>query len=64
MERQPEKGALGLIEVLTVKEAAERLKTSRQQIRMMIRSGQLPAVRVGREWRLSVEALEQFLISN
>ena len=49
MERKPEKGALGLIEVLTVKEAAERLKTSRQQIRMMIRSGQLPAVRVGRE---------------
>ena len=52
-----------MIEVLTVKEAAERLKTSRQQIRMMIRNGQLPAVQVGREWRLPVEALEQFLVS-
>lgn len=51
------------MEVLTVKEAAERLKTSRQQIRMMIRNGQLPAVRVGREWRITTEALEQFLTS-
>lgn len=53
-----------MIEVLTVKEAAERLKTSRQQIRIMIRNGQLPAVRVGREWRILVEALEQFLIDS
>ena len=49
------------MEVLTVKEAAERLKTSRQQIRMMIRNGQLPAVRVGREWRISEDTLKQFL---
>lgn len=51
------------MEVLTVKEAAERLKTSRQQIRRMIRNGQLPAVRVGREWRITAETLEQFLTS-
>lgn len=49
------------MEVLTVKEAAERLKTSRQQIRIMIRNGQLPAVRVGREWRISEDTLKQFL---
>ena len=36
-------------EVLTVKEAAALLKTSRQQIRRMIQNGELPAVKVGRE---------------
>ena len=41
-----------MTEVLTVKEAASLLKTSRQQIRRMIQSGELPAVKVGREWRI------------
>ena len=41
-----------MTEVLTVKEAASLLKTSRQQIRRMIQSGDLPAVKVGREWRI------------
>ena len=40
-------------EILTVKEAAALLKTSRQQIRRMIQNGELPAVNVGREWRIS-----------
>lgn len=44
-------------EILTVKEAAALLKTSRQQIRRMIQKGELPAVKVGREWRISMNAL-------
>lgn len=44
-------------EILTVKEAAALLKTSRQQIRRMIQNGELPAVKVGREWRISNNAL-------
>ena len=39
-------------ELLTVQEVADLLKTSRQQVRKMIHSGLLPAVRIGREWRI------------
>ena len=53
-----------MMELLTVQEAAELLKTSRQQIRKMIRSGLLPAVRIGREWRIAAEYLETFLENN
>ena len=48
-------------EILTVKEAAALLKTSRQQIRRMIQNGELPAVKVGREWRISRIALLDYL---
>ena len=49
------------IEVYSVKEAAAILKTSRQQVRQMIRSGQLRAVLVGREYRIPLEALAEWL---
>lgn len=47
--------------VYTVKEVAEILKTTRQQIRKMIASEELPAVKVGREWRLSAEDIQAFI---
>ena len=58
-ERPP--GTLGMSGVLTVAEAAELLKTSRQQIRKMIQLGELPAVKVGREWRIPSEGIATFL---
>ena len=48
-------------EILTVKEATVQLKTARQQIRKMIANGELPAVKVGREWRISKNALLDYL---
>ncbi|WP_373166479.1 helix-turn-helix domain-containing protein [Agathobaculum sp. Marseille-P7918] len=48
-------------EILTVKEAAAQLKTTRQQIRKMIANGELPAVKVGREWRITMESILLFL---
>ncbi len=51
----------GGLEVYSVKEVAAILKTSRQQVRKMIQNEELPAVKVGREWRVSVEALQDFL---
>ena len=39
-------------EILTVKETAVLLKTTRQQVRKMIVNEELPAVKVGREWRV------------
>lgn len=55
---------MGVMMLLTVQETAKLLKTSKQQIRKMIRSGLIPAVRIGREWRISEEYLEQFLQSS
>lgn len=47
--------------VLTVYEVAEQLKTTPQQVRKMIRAGILPAVKVGREYRITEESLSVFL---
>ena len=52
-----------MTEVLTVKEVASLLKTSRQQIRRMIQAGELPAVKVGREWRILRESISSLLTS-
>ena len=52
---------MGVIDLLTVAEAAVLLKTSRQQIRKMIWGGLIPAVRIGREWRVDQAYLREFL---
>lgn len=51
---------MGLTELLTVKEVAEFLKVSRTQVRRLIRSGNLRAMMVGREYRISLESLAEF----
>lgn len=52
---------MGMSELLTVKEAAELLKTSRVQVRKMIQSGELLAVKVGREYRIPAASLREFV---
>ena len=67
MERQhirKDARPVGLSEILTVKEAAQLLKTTRQQIRKMIANEELPAVKVGREWRIPMESIRMFLNEN
>ena len=44
-------------EILTVKETAVLLKTTRQQVRKMIANEEIPAVKVGREWRVPKEGI-------
>ena len=51
-------------ELLTVKEAAKLLKTSRVQIRRMIQSGDLTAFMVGCEYRIPTENLRIFIENN
>jgi len=48
-------------ELLTVKEAAEWLKTSRVQVRKMIQNGELLAVKVGREYRIPLASIREFI---
>ena len=50
-----------LMEPFTVWGVAAYLKTGRQQVRQMIRRGQLRAVLVGREYRIPLEALAEWL---
>ena len=55
---------LELFDLLTVIEVAAYLKTSKQQVRKMITSGELEAVKVGREYRVTLDALAAWLESN
>lgn len=52
---------MGLNELLTVKEAAQWLKTSRVQVRKMIQNGELLAVKVGREYRIPIASVREFI---
>ena len=51
----------GMIDLFSVTEVAEYLKTSKQQVRKMIASGELEAIMVGREYRITLEALSSWL---
>lgn len=55
---------MGMSVILTVKETAEQLKTTRQQIRKMIANGELPAVKVGREWRIPLASVREYFEEN
>lgn len=52
---------MGMIELLTAAETAALLKTTRQQVRKMTAQQLIPAMKVGREWRVSKQYLEEFL---
>ena len=55
---------MGMSELFTVKEAALILKTSQVQVRRMIQSGDLAAVRVGREYRIPDMCLQEYIRQN
>ncbi|MEE0154628.1 MAG: helix-turn-helix domain-containing protein [Agathobaculum butyriciproducens] len=55
---------MGLSEIMTVKEVADFLRTTTQQVRRMIAIGELPAVKVGREWRIPLAALKAYFREN
>lgn len=55
---------MGLNELLTVREASQWLKTSRVQVRRMIRNGELAAVKVGREYRIPLACIREFVENN
>lgn len=50
--------------ILTVKENAVLLKTTRQQVRKMIADEELPAVKVGRERRVLEAGIVEFFERN
>ncbi len=44
-------------DILTTREAAEYLKLSVETVKAQARAGQMPAMKIGREWRFSREQL-------
>lgn len=46
---------------LSVKEAAAFLGTTKQQVRKLIHSGELPSIKLGREFRIPAESMEKYL---
>ena len=55
---------MGITELLTVAETAALLKTTKQQVRKMIAQQLIPALKIGREWRISRQYLEDILRNN
>ena len=49
---------------LTVAEVAETMRVSKMTVYRLARSGDLPAVRVGRSYRVPQDALDDFLASS
>jgi excisionase family DNA binding protein len=54
--------ALLLRDLLTVEEAAERLKLAPKTVRKLCLSRRLTAIRVQRSWRIPLAALDEFLL--
>lgn len=50
-------------DILTLKEGAEYLKISQQVLRHLIRTKQIPAKKVGRQWRLFKKTLDDYMQS-
>ena len=51
-------------EVLTVRQAAEHVQVSTDTVYRLVSSGELPAKKVGRIWRLHCSAIQTFLMSS
>jgi excisionase family DNA binding protein len=47
--------------LLTTKEVADYLRVSQATVLRWCKNGQLPAVRIGRQWRISKEHLDLIL---
>lgn len=51
-------------EILTLDQAADLLQVSHNTLRKLIQEGQIPARKVGREWRLSRQVLLEWVAGN
>jgi len=63
MSRRTERTDDGCV-LLTIDDAADRLRLSRSTLYLMIRRGELPVVRVGTVQRIPLDALRAWIASN
>lgn len=50
-------------DILTIEEIAEILKIGRTQAYRIVRSGNLKGYKEGKDWKISKQALKQYVIS-
>jgi excisionase family DNA binding protein len=53
--------ALSEVQFLTVAEVAGRMRVSKMTVYRLVHSGELPAVRVGRSFRVPEDAVNEYL---
>jgi excisionase family DNA binding protein len=54
-------GDISEVKFLTVAEVASVMRVSKMTVYRLVHSGELPAVRVGRSFRVSEEAVNEYL---
>lgn len=54
-------GALGEMNFLTVAEVAEAMRVSKMTVYRLVHAGTLPAVQVGRSFRIPEQAVQDYL---
>lgn len=50
--------------MMSVREAAQRLKVTEQQVRILLRKEELPATMVGKQWVIQSESLDSYIVKN
>ena len=50
----------GPVKVMTLLEVCEYLRVGRRTLYRMLRRGDIPAFRVGSDWRFSIEAIDRW----
>lgn len=50
----------GPVKVMTLLEVCEYLHVSRQTVYKMLERGDIPAFRIGSDWRFSIEAIDRW----
>ena len=48
-------------EIYTIKDIADKLKVCVNTVRTLVKSGRLPAIKVGRQWRITSTDLQDYL---
>jgi len=56
-----DENALGQIQFLTVAEVAAAMRVSKMTVYRLVHSGHLPAIRVGRSFRVPEQAVHEYL---
>ena len=59
--RETDGAAIGPVEFLTVAEVASMMRVSKMTVYRLVHSGELPAVRVGKSFRVPEKAVHDYL---
>ncbi len=61
MSSDPQQGGLADVKWLTVAEVAAAMRVSKMTVYRLVHSGDLPALRVGKSFRVSHDAVNEYL---